>query len=306
MRRREPVCIVGTRALRDFHAALCAANLERAGRRGARGRGRARASTAPTPTRSGSRGASTTPTFRAAFAARARAAAARRRARRAAGGARPARPARRVGRPAAAPRAAPCSRSRRCRRRCPACASSRRCARRCARAGGRLVLGVGGRSAPSATAGASPRCAPTPPATTSATARAGSCSPRAGSPRARSRSDSDWITRETVLGLPLRGVPAPGRAALRAATTSPSSRWRASGVAVDGALRAEGAENVLVAGAALPGAVPWREGSGEGIALASGHRAAEVGARRGRDRRRRRHERGACSTSSCAARSTTA
>ena len=41
-------------------------------------------------------------------------------------------------------------------------------------------------------------------------------------------------------------------------------------------------ENVLVAGATLAGAVPWREGSGEGIALSSGHRAAEVGARRGR------------------------
>ena len=48
------------------------------------------------------------------------------------------------------------------------------------------------------------------------------------------------------------------------------------GVAVDAELRAEGAENVLVAGAALPGAQPWREGSGEGIALASGSCAAEV------------------------------
>jgi glycerol-3-phosphate dehydrogenase subunit B len=48
------------------------------------------------------------------------------------------------------------------------------------------------------------------------------------------------------------------------------------GVAVDGDLRAEGAENVLVAGAALPGALPWREGSGEGIALASGYRAAQM------------------------------
>jgi anaerobic glycerol-3-phosphate dehydrogenase len=48
------------------------------------------------------------------------------------------------------------------------------------------------------------------------------------------------------------------------------------GVAVDGELRAEGAENVLVAGAGLPGAVPWREASGEGIALASGSRAAQL------------------------------
>ena len=48
------------------------------------------------------------------------------------------------------------------------------------------------------------------------------------------------------------------------------------GVAVGPGLRAEGAENVFVAGAALPGAAPWREGSGEGIALTSGCRAAEL------------------------------
>jgi anaerobic glycerol-3-phosphate dehydrogenase len=49
-----------------------------------------------------------------------------------------------------------------------------------------------------------------------------------------------------------------------------------AGIAVDAGLHAEGAENVLVAGAALPGAVPWQEGSGEGIALASGYRAAQA------------------------------
>jgi anaerobic glycerol-3-phosphate dehydrogenase len=48
------------------------------------------------------------------------------------------------------------------------------------------------------------------------------------------------------------------------------------GIAVDASLRAEGADNVLVAGAALPGAVSWRELSGEGIALASGYRAAQL------------------------------
>jgi anaerobic glycerol-3-phosphate dehydrogenase len=48
------------------------------------------------------------------------------------------------------------------------------------------------------------------------------------------------------------------------------------GVAVDGELRSLGAENVYVAGASLPGAVPWREASGEGIALASGYRVAQV------------------------------
>jgi glycerol-3-phosphate dehydrogenase subunit B len=86
---------------------------------------------------------------------------------------------------------------------------------------------------------------------------------------------SDWITREEVLGLPLRGAPGPGEPRFDGDyfAEQPMSRV---GVAVDGSLRAEGAENVLVAGAALPGAVPWREGSGEGIALASGYRAAEL------------------------------
>jgi glycerol-3-phosphate dehydrogenase subunit B len=86
---------------------------------------------------------------------------------------------------------------------------------------------------------------------------------------------SDWVTRDVVLGLPLRGVPAPGERRFVADYLAEQPMARV-GVAVDGSLRAEGAENVLVAGAALPGAVPWREGSGEGIALASGHRAAEI------------------------------
>jgi glycerol-3-phosphate dehydrogenase subunit B len=86
---------------------------------------------------------------------------------------------------------------------------------------------------------------------------------------------SDWVTRETVLGLPLRGAPAPGEPRFVGDYLAEQPMARV-GVAVDGSLRAEGAENVLVAGAALPGAVPWREGSGEGIALASGHRAAEI------------------------------
>ena len=115
---------------------------------------------------------------------------------------------------------------------------------------------------------------------------------------------SDWVTRETVLGLPLRGAPAPGERASWASTW-PSSRWRGWAWRSTATLRAEGAENVLVAGASLPGAVPWREGSGEGIALASGHRAA-----RGRAGRGCRREGGGMSEgvleSSCAARWTTA
>jgi glycerol-3-phosphate dehydrogenase subunit B len=54
------------------------------------------------------------------------------------------------------------------------------------------------------------------------------------------------------------------------------------GIAVDDELRPLGAdgaravENVLVAGASLAGATPWKEKSGDGISLATGHRAAEL------------------------------
>jgi glycerol-3-phosphate dehydrogenase subunit B len=86
---------------------------------------------------------------------------------------------------------------------------------------------------------------------------------------------SDWIARDTVLGLPLRGAPGPREARFVPEYLAEQPMARA-GVAVDANLRAEGAENVLVAGASLPGAASWREGSGEGIALASGHRVAQL------------------------------
>jgi glycerol-3-phosphate dehydrogenase subunit B len=87
--------------------------------------------------------------------------------------------------------------------------------------------------------------------------------------------DSHWITHERVLGLPLRGVPAEGEPRFVGTYLDEQPMARV-GVAVGSDLRAEGAENVVVAGAALPGAIPWREGSGEGIALASDYRAAQV------------------------------
>jgi glycerol-3-phosphate dehydrogenase subunit B len=87
--------------------------------------------------------------------------------------------------------------------------------------------------------------------------------------------DSHWSTHERVLDLPLHGVPAAGEARFVNTYLEEQPMARV-GVAVDAELRAEGSENVLVAGAALPGAIPWREGSGEGIALASGSRAAEL------------------------------
>jgi glycerol-3-phosphate dehydrogenase subunit B len=87
--------------------------------------------------------------------------------------------------------------------------------------------------------------------------------------------DSHWATHDHVLGLALRGLPAEGEPRFVGDYLAEQPMARV-GVAVDGELRAEGAENVVVAGAALPGAVPWREGSGEGIALASGSRAAKL------------------------------
>jgi glycerol-3-phosphate dehydrogenase subunit B len=87
--------------------------------------------------------------------------------------------------------------------------------------------------------------------------------------------DSHWVTHERVLGLPLHDLPPAGEPRFVGdyLAEQPMSRV---GVAVDAELRAQGAENVFVAGAALPGAVPWREGSGEGIALASGSRVAQL------------------------------
>lgn len=86
---------------------------------------------------------------------------------------------------------------------------------------------------------------------------------------------SDWQTHEQVLGLPLHGVPGSGEPRFSAAYFDEQPMARV-GVAVDAELRAQGTTNVVVAGASLPGAVPWREASGEGIALSSGYRAAQV------------------------------
>jgi glycerol-3-phosphate dehydrogenase subunit B len=86
---------------------------------------------------------------------------------------------------------------------------------------------------------------------------------------------SDWRARENVLGLPLRGMPDEGEPRFTGDYFGPQPMSEV-GVTVDSRLRAQGTENVFVAGAALPGAVPWREGSGEGIALATGHFVAQA------------------------------
>jgi len=87
--------------------------------------------------------------------------------------------------------------------------------------------------------------------------------------------DSHWRTREQLFDLPLQGVPGAGEPRFVASYFDEQPLARA-GVAVDPELRSCRAANVIVAGASLPGAVPWREASGEGIALASGYRAAQV------------------------------
>jgi glycerol-3-phosphate dehydrogenase subunit B len=91
--------------------------------------------------------------------------------------------------------------------------------------------------------------------------------------------DSRWEGHETALGLPLTGVPPPGAERFRQAYFDEHPTARA-GVAVDrdqhplGPDGAPLADNVCVAGATLAGAEPWREKSGDGLSLATGHRAA--------------------------------
>jgi glycerol-3-phosphate dehydrogenase subunit B len=93
--------------------------------------------------------------------------------------------------------------------------------------------------------------------------------------------DSHWQARETALGLPLHGVPEPHEARFGPDYFGEHAFARV-GVAVDGGLLpvdgsgARAAENVLVTGATLAGALPWKEKSGDGVSLASGHRAAEL------------------------------
>jgi glycerol-3-phosphate dehydrogenase subunit B len=93
--------------------------------------------------------------------------------------------------------------------------------------------------------------------------------------------DSRWRARETALGLPVAGAPAPGEPRFLPGYFDEHPMARV-GVAVDRELRPvdeQGEpiwENVLVAGATLAGAVPWREKSGDGVSLATGHRAAEL------------------------------
>lgn len=92
--------------------------------------------------------------------------------------------------------------------------------------------------------------------------------------------DSRWQAREAVLGLPVAQLPATGERFLpRYFDPQPMAR---AGVAANAGLRPldERGEplyaNVHVAGATLAGSEPWKEKSGAGLSLATGHRAAEL------------------------------
>ena len=97
--------------------------------------------------------------------------------------------------------------------------------------------------------------------------------------------DSHGTVRETVLGLPVTGVPPVEEGRFLADYFGPHPIARA-GVAVDGRLRpllaphdgggARVYENVVVAGATLAGAEPVKEHSGDGIALGTGYQAARM------------------------------
>ncbi len=89
--------------------------------------------------------------------------------------------------------------------------------------------------------------------------------------------DSAWHARETVFGLPLAHMPAPGEPRFVPAYFDEQPLARA-GVAVDAAMRPAGGddENLLVCGATVGGAAPWREKSGDGLSVATGYAASET------------------------------
>ena len=144
-------------------------------------------------------------------------------------------------------------------------------------AGGPARARRGGRRPRRATATASPRWRPAPPVATCTMRRAwfvlatGRLCTRAAIALDSALGHARAGARPAAARGPRRGraavrAPLLRRAAAGAGRASPSTRTCAP----------RAPRTCVVAGAALPGAVPWREGSGEGIALASGYRAAQV------------------------------
>jgi glycerol-3-phosphate dehydrogenase subunit B len=92
--------------------------------------------------------------------------------------------------------------------------------------------------------------------------------------------DSAGTVRESVLGLPVAGVPPPGEPRFLPGYFDRHPLARA-GLEVDERMRPLGPNgpvhaNLYAAGAALAGAEPWREASGNGISVATGFAAAQA------------------------------
>jgi glycerol-3-phosphate dehydrogenase subunit B len=102
-----------------------------------------------------------------------------------------------------------------------------------------------------------------------------------GFPSAGLELDSTGKVREPVFDLPVAGLPGPNEPLFGPGYFDDHALSRA-GVAVDESRRpvdGEGTpvyQNLHAAGATLAGAVPWREGSGNGLSLASGYAAASA------------------------------
>jgi glycerol-3-phosphate dehydrogenase subunit B len=93
--------------------------------------------------------------------------------------------------------------------------------------------------------------------------------------------DSSGTVRETVFDLPVAGLPGPDEPRFDPGYFEDHALSRA-GLSIDEKMRplSDGDrpvyENLYAAGAILGGAVPWREGSGNGLSLASGYAAASA------------------------------
>jgi glycerol-3-phosphate dehydrogenase subunit B len=93
--------------------------------------------------------------------------------------------------------------------------------------------------------------------------------------------DSHGRVRETILDLAVVGAPEPGKPRF-APGYFDDHPIAGAGLAVDEQLRPLGAEgaptfdNLYAAGAALAGAVPWREASGNGLGVSTGYAAANA------------------------------
>ena len=150
------------------------------------------------------------------------------------------------------------------------------------RVGGRVILNtvVIGRRARGAAASA--RCAPGSGCARSAAERTGLCWPPAGSRPADSSSTRAGGRARRRSACRSAGCPSRGRSASGPGYFDDHPMARAGRV---GGRRAASRstprgerlyENVLVAGATLAGAEPWREKSGDGLSLSTGYRAAEL------------------------------